>query len=57
MDGQEPFDFLHHNMWMRFGRSSEMVKQLVVEHNMGESTNSSTCSSALISIDHFTWLR
>ena len=43
MDGQETFNFLHHNMWTRFGRSSEMVKQLVVEHNMGESTNSSRC--------------
>ena len=47
MDGQATFDLLHHNMWKRFGRSSEMVKQLVVAHNMGESTNSSSCSSAL----------
>ena len=39
------------------GKIAIVVKQLVVEHNMGESTNSSTCSSALISIDHFTWLR
>ena len=57
MDWKEPFDFLHHNMWTRFGKIAIVVKQLVVEHNMGESTNSSTCSSALISIDHFTWLR